>query len=483
MNLSGLIQRLLQVWEGPLRREAWDMSCLAAPLALTFLAGVAISTTDIIMIGWLGTEPLAAAALASQYYLLFHLVGIGILAATLPMIAHALGARRFREVRRFVRQGIWAAAAISLPAGFAIWHAGTILPLLGQDPAISALGASYVRVMVWGFAPYMGFVVLSNFAAAHNRPRAVLVVTLLAIVLNAAADYALIFGHFGLPRLELVGAGIATALVNTFMLTALLGYILWDRRFRRYRLLGHFWRPDWPRFAEIFRIGLPIGAMNFAEIGTFIAATFLMGLIGAAELAAHAIALQCATLAFAVPFSLSQAATIRVAHGLGAGDMSAFRMATRVAVGLGVPWGVVGFALMVWFAGPLTGLFLDRADPSNIPALEAATAFIAVVAFYQLVDGPAQGALGVLRGLRDNRVPMVIGFISYWVVGGAACVWLGFGLGYGGVGIWAGLAFGLLVATVMILSRLLLYGERLAVIQLGRRSLGGDVAQLSESEH
>ena len=135
-----------------------------------------------------------------------------------------------------------------------------------------------------------------------------------------------------------------------------------------------------------------------------------------------------------------------------------------------VSWGVFGFALMAWFAGPLTGLFLDRADPSNIPALEAAAAFIVVVAFYQLADGPLQGALGVLRGLRDNRVTMVIGFISYWAVGGAACVWFGFGLGYGGIGIWVGLALALLVATVMILSRLLLYGERLASIQVGRRA-------------
>jgi len=154
------------------------------------------------------------------------------------MIVHALSARKFREVRRAVRQGLWAALAIALPVGLVVWHAGDTLPLLGQDPAIAAMGETYVRAVIWGFLPSMGFVVLRNFVAAHHRPRSALVVMSLGIVVNIIADYALIFGHFGFSRLEWFGAGIASSVVCVFMFAGQLGYVLLDRRFRRYHLLG-----------------------------------------------------------------------------------------------------------------------------------------------------------------------------------------------------------------------------------------------------
>jgi MATE family multidrug resistance protein len=458
------VSHFIRWFKSPARAEGWAVTVLATPLALTYLAGIAMGTTDIIMIGWLGPEPLAAAALAGEFYGLFYIVGVGILTAVSPMIAHALGARRYREVRRAVRQGLWAAVVIALPVGLVVWHAGDILPLLGQDPAIATMGEAYVRAVIWGFLPSMGFVVLRNFVAAHHRPRSALVVISLGIVVNIIADYILIFGHFGFPRLELFGAGIASSVVCVFMFAGQLGFVLRDRRFRRYQLLGRWWRPDWPRFQDIFRIGGPIGVMSAAEIGVFLAATFLMGLFGTTELAAHAIALQCGGLAFAVPFSLGQAATIRVAYAAGAGDVAALRLTSRVAISLGMVWSIVGCALLWWLAAPIAGVFLDAADPANLPTLEMAVALVAFVAFYQLPDGPQQVALGVLRGLRDTRVPMIIALISYWIIGAALCVWFGFGLGFGGPGVWAGLALALVIATMAVMTRYLWCGERLAAV-------------------
>ncbi len=162
-----------------------------------------------------------------------------------------------------------------------------------------------------------------------------------------------------------------------------------------------------------------------------------------------------------MPFGLGQAATIRVAYAAGAGDVAALRLTSRVAIGLGFGWSIVGCALMWWLALPIAEVFLDAADPANLPTLEMAAALVAFVALYQLPDGPQQVALGVLRGLRETRVPMIIALISYWIIGAALCVWFGFALGYSGPGVWAGLALALVIATMAVMTRYLWYGERL----------------------
>ena len=254
---------------------------------------MAIVTTDVVMMGWLGPEALAAGSLAGHFYGFFDYVALGLLGAIAPILAQHLGARQFRMVRPTVRQGFWAAVIVAVPCIAIIWQAQAILVLFGQNPDLAGAGQSYLRFMVLGFIPGLWYLVLSEFLAAHVRPRAALVVTTLGIAINGLADYALMFGHFGLPRLELVGAGIASAAVNIVMFLGLLCFALRDRRLRRYRLLGRFWRADWPRFFEIIRLGLPIAVIAMAEFGMFLASALLMGLLGTSPLAAHAIALQC----------------------------------------------------------------------------------------------------------------------------------------------------------------------------------------------
>ena len=180
---------------------------------------------------------------------------------------------------------------------------------------------------MWGFVPALWFVVLRNFIASLERPRAAMVIMLIGVSLNAIAAYGLIFGHLGLPALGLRGAGIAAALTNFFLFVGLLGFILLDRRFRRFHILGRLWRSDWGRFREIFRIGLPIGITLVMEVGLFASAGFLIGRIGIAELAAHQIALQCASVTFMVPLGLAQAATVRVGLAAGGKDVPGIRRA------------------------------------------------------------------------------------------------------------------------------------------------------------
>jgi len=434
-------------------REVRAMVALSLPLVGSQLAAIAMATTDIIMMGWLGPTKLAAGALAGSLYMPTIHFGFGVMAAVTPIVAQALGMRDFRGVRRSVRQGIWVATAFSAIFAMPLWYSGAILRLFGQMPLLAGLAEGYLRAAAWGLAPLMWVIVLRGFLTAHSRPRAVLVVMVLGIAVNALGNYALMFGHFGFPRMELVGAGISTSVVNMFMALSLIAFVLWDRRLRRYGLFVRFWRTDWPRFVEVVRLGVPIGLTVLAESTLFAAAGILMGLIGTAELAAHAIAIQCASVAFMVPLGISQAVTARVGLAVGARNRGGIGRAGWVGLGLGIAF-TSASAAVFWFAGEhLVGLYLDLDEARNAPVIDLAVSFLLIAALFQFADGSQAIGAGALRGLRDTRVPMFLAIFGYWGVGFPTSAALAFWLDLGGHGIWIGLAAGLSVVAVLAVWR------------------------------
>jgi MATE family multidrug resistance protein len=441
-------------WPG----EARALMGLAGPIVLTNLGQIAIQTTDVVMIGWLGAEALAASVLGVNVMFVLLLFSIGVVIATAPMIAQDLGRNRFavREPRRTVRQGFWVALALGIPASLVLWYIAPLLRLLGQDPVLIAATEPYVHTAMWGFVPTLWFVGLRNFISALERPRAAMVIMFLGVAFNAIGDYALIFGEFGLPALGLMGAGIATAATNVFLCAALLAYVLTDRRFRRYALLGRLWRPDWPRFLEILRIGMPIGITLILEVGLFASAGLLMGLIGVVQLAAHQIALQCAAVTFMVPLGLAQAATVRVGLAAGRADATGIWRAGILALLLGVAFMSVMAILMWTLPEAIVGMFLDAGDAANARVISYGALFLAIAALFQIFDGAQVIGAGALRGLKDTRWPMVFALFGYWVVGMSTSVGFAFGLDMGGVGIWSGLATGLAVAAALMVSRFVL---------------------------
>ena len=435
---------------GNWRREIRALIILGLPLIATETSHMAMSLTDAVMMGWLGAEALAAGVLAMHFAGFVFLIGFGVTAAVAPMAAEAIGARRFKDVRRAVRQGLWAAIAIALPMMLLAWHAGSLLTLLGQDPAVAADSQRYLRAILWGFLPALCYVVLSLFLAAHSRPRPALVVALLAIVINAAGNYLLMFGHFGLPKLGLVGAGVSTAIVDVFLFLGLLGFVTWDRRLRRYRILARIWRPDWQRFIELFRIGLPIAGALMAEMGLFFAATLLIGLFGTAQLAGHGIATESVALVYMIPYGLSQAATVRVGLAHGARSPQQVRLAAGTAMVCGASFGLLPAAAF-WFLGPeIVGLFLDPARPENLAAAAFAVSFLQVAALFQFVDALQVVTMGALRGLKDTRVPMLLAIVGYWGLGFTSALVFALELGMEGRGAWIGFAVGVTAAAVMM---------------------------------
>jgi MATE family multidrug resistance protein len=261
------------------------------------------------------------------------------------------------------------------------------------------------------------------------------------------------FGHFGLPAMGVAGAGVATSMTHIFTCVGLLAYVVWQRDFRRYGILVRVWKPDWARFATVLRLGLPIGITVIAEVGMFAAAAFLMGVLGTRELAAHAIALQCISVAFMVPLGISQAALVRTGLAVGAGDRSGIGRAGWVALALGAGFAALAAFLFWVMPWSLVGLFLDLDVPDNHAVGEMAVTLLAIAALFQVVDGAQVIGAGALRGLRDTRVPMVIAAVGYWGIGFTASVVFAFPLGMGGVGVWLGMALGLAVVAVLLLHR------------------------------
>jgi MATE family multidrug resistance protein len=439
----------------PWRAEARATLALAWPLILTNVAQALIHATDVVLLGWAGPRTLAAATLGINIYFAFLIFGMGLVTAAAPIIARELGARRHsvREVRRTVRQAMWAAAMLAVPVWLVMWNSAALLVLLGQEPALAAEAQRFVRALQWGLLPYLFYLVLRSFISALERPLASLVVGIAAVIFNAIVNYGLIFGAFGLPALGIVGAGIGSSLANTLMFAGLAAVVLLDRQFKRYHLFGRFWRADRERLRAIWRIGLPIAVTLGLEVTIFNAAVFLMGLIGADSLAAHAIAIQIASFTFMVPLGLAQAVTVRVGLAHGRGDPPAIGRAGWTALALAVGFMSCTALIMVSMPFALVTLFLDPALPANAPVIPLAISFLLVAALFQIVDGAQVVGAGMLRGLHDTRMPMLYAAFGYWVVGLGVGVGLGFGLGWGGIGIWIGLAAGLAVVALLMIAR------------------------------
>jgi multidrug resistance protein, MATE family len=437
------------------REELAATLTLAWPLVLSNLASSAISTTDVLMLGWLGPRPLAAAALTVNLYNLLLFTGIGMSAAISPMIASAIGRRKgaARDSRRSFRMGLWLVTLYAVPATLVLLFAEQIFLLLGQDPALSRMAGEFAGVVQWALWPSLLFFLFRNLLTALGRTWVPLAVVLGGVALNAFLNYALIFGHFGLPRLEIRGSALATLLTYCAMLAALGLAVTRLPRLRLMHLFGHWWRPDWPRLRDLFRLGLPIGLTWTFEAGVFSAAIYLMGLIDTTSVAAHVIALQIASLAFMVPLGLSQAATVRVGYGHGARDPRWIARAGRVAIGCAVAFAAASALVMWLFPTGLASLFLDRSAPDSEAVLDMAVRFLLIAALFQLADSTQVIGVAILRGLQDTRVPMLFAAFGYWVAGIGIGTFLAFAAGWKGEGIWTGLAAGLAIVSLLLLWR------------------------------
>lgn len=447
----------------PVATEFIETIKLALPIALTQLGQIAMMTTDLALIGRLGDTAVAAASLAHTVFFVAFVVGMGLVSAVAPLAAQALGARQPRNVRRALRVGLWAALMICVPMTLLPLFGEQLLIVLGQAPENARLAQRYLLGLAPGMVPALCFMAIRNFMGAVNRPEPGLWITLAAIPANAVLGYALIHGHWGMPKLELLGAGIATTTVNFGMCAAALWFTYSQRPFRKFHVLGKFWRIDWPLMRQLVVIGAPIAVSFLLEYGLFSAAGLLMGLISTTALAAHQIALQIAAILFMVPFGIGMAATVRVGHAFGRGDTAAIRRAGVVAVVLGMIFMTVMTLAVIFVRFEVAGFFFGDTQQGRA-AIELAAMLMMVGATFFIADGIQTVAAGALRGLSDTRIPLLLAAISYWLIGFTTACALAFRADMGAVGVWIGLSVGTGIYAILLVQRFRLLTQRLRFV-------------------
>nr|WP_305957863.1 MATE family efflux transporter [Aurantiacibacter sp. 219JJ12-13]MDP5260199.1 MATE family efflux transporter [Aurantiacibacter sp. 219JJ12-13] len=432
--------------------EAIETLRLAGPLALANLLQMFIYSIDVIFIARLGADELAASSLAVSVFGLLIWSLSGLVGAVAPIMAAELGARgpALRPVRRSVRMALWLSVGCGIAAMGLCALAEEVMLLAGQEAHVAALAGEYTDLLLFSTIPMIAAGVLRNFVSTLGRPIFATLITALGIGVNALANWMFVFGNWGAPALGLQGAAIATIFTTVAILLAYVLAIRIDPRLHRYHVFGFFWRPDWARLEEIVRIGTPIALTILAEAGIFATAPFLLGLLGPDQLAAHAIALQIVAIMFQVPFGVSQAATIRVGYFFGARDRIGIGRAGATAIVMG--GGFMGLTALLLLLAPeyLIAVYTDPWNPEEPAMVAWALSFLAVGAAFQLFDGLQVVAAGALRGLKDTRVPMWIAVFSYWVPGMGMAVLLGFYTPLEGVGVWIGLATGLVCAAALL---------------------------------
>lgn len=438
-------------WQGELKALLW----LGIPMALTQLAGFAIYTIDVMMIGRLSPEHLAAASVGVVIYFALYMLGVGPVMAVTPLVSQALGADQddVYDVRISVRMAQWAIVLMFPFLLLLIIFAEQIAVGFGQDPALSKMAGAYVLALAFGWPFAMATLALRNFLAAIGKTRVPLVLAIATTLINAGLNFLLIFGLFGFPRLELVGAGIASSIASLICYLMYIGYIYLDKDAARFEIFKNVWRPHWYRFREVIKLGWPISLTTVFEGMLFNSCVFMMGIIGVMQVAAYQIALNVAALAFMLPWGLSMAGAVRVGLAKGAGNQAAIKRAGLVTMFAAIV-GIMLFAIPIALSpNTVASLYLDINDPKNSEVLALVALFLPVAAGFMFFDAIQVAANQLLRGLSDVRWAMVLAGISFWGVGFPVAYYLGLKTQVGAVGIWYGLLASLFTASILLGTR------------------------------
>lgn len=424
---------------------------LGLPLIGGHLAQFAIGLTDTVMLGWYGVEALAAVTLASTFFFVLYIMGAGFAWALMPMVAAFAAENNETGVRRATRMGVWLSMLFACAVMPAMWWSAPLLRLVGQSPELAEAAQVYLRVAGWGVIPALLVMALKSYLAGLERTQIVFWITALAAVVNALANYALIFGNWGAPELGIVGAALASVLTHAMALVGVIVYILWV--LPEHQLFRRLWRPDWDMFGQVFRLGVPIGLTGLSETSLFASSAMMMGWLGTVPLAAHGIVVQMAAGTFMIHLGLSNAATVRAGNAYGRRDRFHMARGARVVTVMSLLVSALTIAVFLLWPIPLISVFLGPDDPDRPEILAIGVGLLAMAALFQLVDGAQAIALGLLRGVQDTGVPMVMAAFSYYCIGIPASYLLGFTFGLDGIGVWLGLVVGLACAAGLLMLR------------------------------
>ena len=450
------------------RQELPPLIRLAAPLVIAELGWMTMGVVDTIMVGRLSKEAMGGVSIGGILFYAIAVFGMGVLLGLDTLVSQAFGAGRLEECHRSLVSGLWLAVLLSAPL-MALVSLG-IHPLrwLGIQQAILAHARPYLDSIVWSLPPLLIYAALRRYLQGMNLTAPVTFALLSANLVNAVANYALIFGHWNMPALGAAGAGWATTISRVYVVAVLAGYAAWwDQRVNA-GLRRVSPAPDWAGIRALWRLGLPASAQITLEVGVFALTGALIGRFPAQYIAAHQIALNAASMTFMVPLGLGSAAAVRVGQAVGRGDAAAAARAGWMAIALGGAF--MALAGVCFLAFPR---LIGRAYTNDAMVIETATVLLWIAALFQFFDGLQGVTTGALRGLGDTRTAAVTHLVSYWIIGLPLGCWLAFGRNWYAAGMWTGLCVSLVAIGVVLVA---VWRRRVSELRLSRLAVSSSSA-------
>ena len=434
---------------------------ISIPLTAAYVAEMGMIITDMIIVGKLGANELAAVGLAGDWFWVLLLIGMGVISIVGVFAAQSYGAGDKKGVIEAGEQGMIAATIASVPVILCTWYLGPVLDWARQPPEIVALITDYCRIIAWAVWPALWFVVLRNYTTALAHSAAVGWITIAALGLNIPFNITLVYGMFGFPAMGVSGAALGTTIVNWLMFFALMWHVKRSRRFAEYQFPMLPRRINVPLLREFFRLGIPISATQFLNGAMFTVAAVVVGIIGAATLAAQQIVYSVIYLALSAAAALGEAVRVRVAYGIGRRSAIAARQSATISFVITAITTTTASLILWLFPDFLVGIFLDTGDPENEIVRSIAVGLSVYAGMFLLLDGVLMVASNAVRGTRDTRSPLWISMAGYWAVGLGSGVILCYPLEYGAIGLWWGLVAGVLFSNVLMFRK---FGQRMAFV-------------------
>ncbi len=441
------------------KQDIRDTLSLAYPVIIGQLGFIMMGVVDSMMVGTIGAVPLAAASLGNGFTMLLFIVGIGISFAVTPLVAIEVGAKRFDRCGVFFRQSLLVNAVIGIVLLVITYFAAGLLSYLNQPSDVSVQAISYTKIIGYSAVPVMLFQTYKQFIEGLSVMKPAMVIVLAANIVNAFTNWVLIFGNLGFPALGLDGAGWATFSSRSFMALAIMIYVMRKKSFKQFDVSFHFRNINFPVIKKILSLGLPSGFQYFFEVGAFSFAVIMIGWLGTDQLAAHQIAINLASISFMVVLGVSMAGGIRVGNAVGAQSVEKVRRAGFTAILLALFIMAFSGVLFIALRNFLPTLYIDNQEVISITS-----SLLIIAAMFQLSDGVQAVGIGILRGLTDVKVPTLITFVAYWIVGLPIGYLLGFVLSWNVQGVWMGLFAGLTTSAILLTLRFNLKSKKVITI-------------------
>ena len=443
------------------RLEARSVLALAWPLVLAEVGWMGMAIVDTIMVGRLpnSAEAIGGTSLGGIIFYTAAIFGGSLLFSLDTKVSQSFGAGDLEDANRSLMNALYIVAPLAPSLMFLIWLVGHMLPRMGANPGVLSQALPFLRAMNWSTLPLLLYFAFRRYLQAINLVKPVTFALISANIVNLAGNWILIYGHLGAPALGVAGSGWSTCISRVYMAVLLFAAVVWQHRKRNAPLFIPPYRPDLRRIAELLRIGLPAAVQILFEIGVFAAATALIARLDAASVAAHQIALNCASLTYMVPLGISSAVAVRVGQAIGRRDPAGAGRAGWTAIAMGAAF--MTLAAVVLVVAPRLIVRIFTPDPN---VMSIGVKLLLVAAAFQLFDGLQTVATGALRGTGETRIPMFSSFVAYWVIGLPLGYYLGFGRRLGAVGLWLGLALSLmLIGTALVVAwkrKVRVMGER-----------------------